>query len=126
LVTQINYTLTYFADRCEKYSHDAIKRYLVGEKITPRLVWENMQSQIVTSPHGYLIFDDKVLDKNASFAIELVGWQWSGNEQAVVKGIGVVNCVYVNPETNQFWIIAAACTTRTEMAKPSSIMRGRC
>jgi hypothetical protein len=93
LVTQINYTLTYFADHCEKFSHDAINRYLRGEKITPRLVWENVQSQIVTSSQGYLIFDDTVLDKNASFAIELVRRQWSGNAHAVIKGIGVVNCV---------------------------------
>jgi len=105
LVTQINYTLTYFADHSEKFSHDAINRYLRGEKITPRLVWENVQSQVVTSPQGYLIFDDTVLDKNASFAIELVRRQWSGNAHAVIKGIGVVNCVYVNPETDQFWII---------------------
>ena len=71
LVTQINYTLTYFADHCEKFSHDAINRYLRDEKITPRLVWENVQAQVVTTPKGYLIFDDTVLDKNASFAIEL-------------------------------------------------------
>src|SRR5438552_13890909 len=36
---------------------------------------------------------------------ELVRRQWSGNAHAVIKGIGVVNCVYVNPETDQFWII---------------------
>ena len=105
LVTQINYTLTYFADHCEKFSHDAINRYLRDEKITPRLVWENVQAQVVTTPKGYIIFDDTVLDKNASFAIELVRRQWSGNAHAVIKGIGVVNCVYVNPETDQFWII---------------------
>jgi len=46
-----------------------------------------------------------VLDKNYSHQIELVRRQWSGNAQAVIKGIGVVNCVYVNPETDQFWII---------------------
>jgi len=42
LVSQINYTLTNFADHCEKFSHDAINRYLRGERIIPRLVWENM------------------------------------------------------------------------------------
>lgn len=105
LSTQINYTLTYFADHCEKFSHDAINRYLRGEKITPRLVWENVQSQVVLTPKGYVVFDDTVLDKDSSFSIELVRRQWSGNEHAVIKGIGVVNCVYVNPETDQFWII---------------------
>lgn len=105
LVSQINYTLTNFADHCEKFSHDAINRYLRAAKLTPRLVWENVRSQVVTTPNGYLVFDDTVLDKNYSHAIELVRRQWSGNAHAVIKGIGVVNCVYVNPETDQFWII---------------------
>lgn len=74
-------------------------------KLTPRLVWENVRRQVVATPKGYLVFDDTVLDKNYSFAIELVRRQWSGNAHAVIKGIGVVNCVYVNPETDQFWII---------------------
>ena len=41
LVSQINYTLTNFADHCARFSHDAINRYLCGERITPRMVWEN-------------------------------------------------------------------------------------
>lgn len=105
LVSQINYTLTNFADHCEQFSHDAINRFLRGEKLTPRLVWENVAAQVVLTPQGYLVFDDTVLDKNYSHAIELVRRQWSGNEKAVIKGIGVVNCVYVNPETDQFWVI---------------------
>jgi hypothetical protein len=47
LVSQINYTLTNFADHNERFSHDQINRYLSGEKITPRLVWENVASQVV-------------------------------------------------------------------------------
>jgi hypothetical protein len=31
--------------------------------------------------------------------------QWSGNEKAVIGGIGLVSCVYVNEETGQFWVI---------------------
>ena len=30
LVTQINYTLTYFADHCEKFSHDAYEQWVPG------------------------------------------------------------------------------------------------
>jgi hypothetical protein len=46
-----------------------------------------------------------VLDKNASHTIELVRRQWSGNEKAVIKGIGAVTCVDVNPVTDPFWLI---------------------
>jgi hypothetical protein len=39
-----------------------------------------VQGQIVPTPRGFISFDDTVLDKNYSFAIELVRWQYSGNE----------------------------------------------
>ncbi len=105
LVSQINYTLTNFADHTERFSHDAINRYLRGERLTPRLVWDNVAAEIVPTPHGYVIFDDTVLDKHSSFAIELVRRQYSGNARGIIKGIGVVTCVYVNPSTDQFWLI---------------------
>jgi hypothetical protein len=51
------------------------------------------------------VFDDSVLDKRYSSKIELVRKQYSGNEHRVIKGIGVVNCLYVNPETGEYWVI---------------------
>jgi hypothetical protein len=105
LVSQINYTLTNFAEHSAQFSHDAINRYLRGERLTPRLVWDNVESQIVRTSKAYIVFDDTVLDKNHSFAIELVRRQYSGNARSVIKGIGVVTCIYINPETDQFWLI---------------------
>ncbi len=105
LVSQTNYTLTYFADHSPGFSHDAVKRYLEEEKLTARMVWEQVQGQVVSSEQGYLAFDDTVLDHNSAFKIELVRRQYSGNAHAVIKGIGVVTCVYINPEIDQFWII---------------------
>lgn len=104
-VSQINYTLTYFADHTKTFCHDTINRYLGNEHLPPRLVWEKVKDQLVVSDQGYIVFDDTVLDKNYSFAIELVRSQYSGNAHQIIKGIGVVNCVYVNPEIDQFWII---------------------
>ena len=40
LSTPINYTLTHFADHCEAFSHDQINRYLAGNRLRPRYVWE--------------------------------------------------------------------------------------
>ena len=105
LSSQINYTLTNFADHSQQYSHDQLNRYLGGDKLTPRLLWEQVKTSIVTSPDGYLLFDDTVADKNYSFAIELVRRQYSGNVHGIIKGIGIVTCAYVNPETVQFWVI---------------------
>jgi hypothetical protein len=105
LSSQINYTLTNFAEHSAYFSHDAINRYLAGDQITPRLVWENVQGQVVQVDDGYLVFDDTVIDKDFSQRIELVRRQYSGNAHGLIKGIGVVTCVYVNPTTEQFWII---------------------
>jgi hypothetical protein len=41
LSSQINYTLTHFADHSEHFSHDIINRYLGGDRITPHLVWDS-------------------------------------------------------------------------------------
>lgn len=105
LVSQTNYTLTYFAEHSQGFSHDGVKRYLEADKLTARLVWENVKGQVVRSPQGYLAFDDTVLDHNSSFKIELVRRQYSGNAHGLIKGIGVVTWVYINPELDQFWII---------------------
>jgi len=105
LVSQINYTLTNFAEHTDKFSHDAINRYLAGEKITPHLVWENVKGQVEQIAEGYLVFDDTVVDKNFSFKMDLVRRQWSGDAHGIIKGVGVVTCVYVNPAVDQFWII---------------------
>lgn len=105
LVSQINYTLTNFAEHSENFSHDAINRQLRGERITSRSGWDNVEGQVIRTPKGYIVFDDTVLDKNYSLAIELGRRQYSGNAHGVIKGIGVVTCLYVNPELDQFWLI---------------------
>ena len=103
--SQINYTLTNFAEHSFKFSHDQLNRLLRDDKLTPRLIWEQTKGQIIMSPDGYLIFDDTVADKNYSSAIELVRRQYSGNTKSVIRGIGIVTCLYVNPELDQFWLI---------------------
>ncbi len=103
--SQINYTQTYLADHSETYSHDSLNRFLRLDKLTPRTLWENVQGDVVVSEQGYVLFDDVVLDKRYSQAARLVRRQWSGNEKRVIYGIGVVTCVYVNPDTGQFWVI---------------------
>lgn len=103
--SQINYTQTYLAAHSERYSHDSINRFLRLDKLTPKTLWENVRSDVVVSERGYILFDDVVLDKRHSSEARLVRRQWSGNEKRVIYGIGVVTCVYVNPETEQFWVI---------------------
>lgn len=105
LSSQVNYTLTNLAEHLKSFSHDTINRYLKGEKLSPRLLWEQIESLVEFDPEAYLIFDDTVLDKRFGPKIESARSQWSGNEKRPIRGIGVVSCVYVNPKTKQFWVI---------------------
>ena len=88
-------------------SHDAINRCRPEDRLTSRLVlvWEHGRGQIQPSVCGFVIFDDTVLDKNFSHKIELVRLQSSGNAYRLIKGIDQVNCVCVNPEIGQYWLI---------------------
>ena len=103
--SQTNYTLTYFADHTIRFSHDAPTRYLRRDRITSKQIWKLAKGDIILSPKGFIVFDDTVLDKNHSRYIELVYKQYSGNEHRVIRGIGLINCIYVNPETAEFWVI---------------------
>jgi len=105
LSSQVNYTLTNLAEHLKSFSHDTINRYLKGEKISPRLLWEQVQPLLELDPQAYLIFDDTVLEKSFGPKIEVVRKQWSGNKKGVINGIGVVSCVYVNPRTGCFWVV---------------------
>jgi DDE superfamily endonuclease len=105
LSSPINYTVTNLADHLDGISHDRINRYLRGEKLTPRLLWDNLKALVQTSEDAYLLFDDTVLDKQYSSAIELTRRQYSGNAHRVIRGIGLISCVYVNAQTGQFWVI---------------------
>jgi hypothetical protein len=43
LSTQTNFTLTQLAEHLQQFSHDTINRYLSGEKLTPRLLSDNIK-----------------------------------------------------------------------------------
>lgn len=105
IATLVNYTQTYMAEHQPVFSHDAINRFLMADDVSQNAVWQSVAHLVRRSGNACLIFDDSVLDKRHSFKIELVRSQYSGNEHGVVKGIGVVNCLYVNLDTNDYWII---------------------
>jgi hypothetical protein len=105
LSSQINYTLTNYAEHVSELSHDMVNRYLKDDKLSPRLIWEHAKAEIISDNNGYIVFDDSIIDKSHSKKIEGSRWQYSGNAHGVIRGIGMVNCIYVNPTTAQFWVI---------------------
>lgn len=105
LSSQINYTCTNLADSVDNLDHNSLYRYLKNEKLTPRLIWEKARETILQTQDGYILFDDTVADKSYSNEIAGVRRQYSGNAGGVVKGIGIVTCVYYNAEADRFWVI---------------------
>jgi hypothetical protein len=103
--SHINYTCTYFADHKDIFSHDRITRFLANSSFDPKTIFHKTTKLITFSPNGYLIFDDSVIDKNTSSKIEMVRKQWSGNKHKVIKGIGLIGCVYYNPDIDEFWLL---------------------
>lgn len=103
--SHINYTNTYFAEHTETLSHDSINRFLAKSDLQPNLIWDKVKDLITWSPGGYLIFDDSVIDKNHSTKIETVYKQWSGNCHKVIRGIGLIGCIYYNPELKESWLL---------------------
>jgi len=93
------------ADHVEQLDHNSVYRYLKNEKLTPRLIWEKARETLVSAADGYLIFDDMVADKSHSHDIAGVRRQYSGNVGGVIKGIGIVTCVYYNAVADRFWVI---------------------
>lgn len=65
LSSQINYTMTNLAEDLKNISHDKINYYLNNEKLTPRLLWDNVKDLIDADEDACIIFDDTVLSKSA-------------------------------------------------------------
>jgi hypothetical protein len=51
LVSQINYTLTNYANHTEKFSHDMANRYLAEDEVRPRVIWENVKDRVIPSTY---------------------------------------------------------------------------
>lgn len=89
LSSQVNYTLTHLAEHLQSFNHDTINRYLRGQQLPPRLLWDSAQDKVQPTAQGYLLFDDTVLDKSFGPCIELTRRQYSGNTHSVIRGIGL-------------------------------------
>ena len=79
--SQVNYTLTNLADHLQSWSHDTINRYLRGEVLPPRLLWENAREVMEFDASAYVVFDDTVLDKQFG------------------------PCLYVHPRSGRCWVL---------------------
>lgn len=76
-------------------SHDSISRWLGDGHLRPSDIWSAASSQVLGRDLGVIAVDDTVLSKKRSAKIELVRWQYSGTEHDVIKGIGLLNFLWI-------------------------------
>lgn len=76
-------------------SHDSISRWLEEAHIKPKDIWNQAKDKVLGT-NGIIVADETVLNKNRSNKIELVRWQYSGTVHDVLKGIGMLNFLWVN------------------------------
>lgn len=82
-------------------SHDGISRWLKEKHFSPRDIWSTSEKLIDFNEECLMIADDSVLSKTFSKKIELVNYQYSGNEHDVVAGIGLVNLLWYGCKQEQ-------------------------
>lgn len=80
-------------------SHDSISNWLKSRHFSPKNVWLEAKSYVDCSAPNVLIVDDSTLDKHRSKNIDLVRYQYSGNEHAVIPGIGMTNLLWHSLDT---------------------------
>lgn len=78
-------------------SHDSISRWLSDQCLRPSDIWMAASAQVLGSALGVLAADDTVLSKQRSAKMELVRYQYSGTEHDVIKGIGLLNFLWISP-----------------------------
>lgn len=105
LSTPFNYTCTNMANHKPHVSHDVVSDFLRQERLTPSQLWSVVSPYIEDSEDSVIIADDSVQDKRYSKMIELVKRQYSGNEHATIRGIGLVNFVHSSGNDGDFWPI---------------------
>jgi len=76
-------------------SHDSISRWLSDAHCQPKDIWTEAKTHVLGTT-GVLIADETVLNKERSDKIELVRYQYSGTEHDVIKGIGMLNFLWVD------------------------------
>lgn len=77
----------------EELSHDAVSRWLSDTTCQPKDIWEAARRDVLGTT-GVIIGDETVLDKSRSKKVELVHWQYSGDEHDIIRGIGMLNMLW--------------------------------
>lgn len=100
LAAQDSYTCTELEQVApEHMAHDSPTRLLAKQRLTPKILWKNVQPH-VDPTSGFLIVDDSVIDKPKMRELGLARWQYSGAHHDIVKGIGLTSLLWTGTGTS--------------------------
>jgi putative transposase len=74
-------------------AHDAFTRLLHRLEPDADALWHEVEP-LIDPTDGVLVIDDSTLDKPRARHMPLVGYHWSGNHHAVVRGINLITAVW--------------------------------
>lgn len=74
-------------------AHDSFTRLLHRLEPDSATLWTEVEP-LIRPTDGVLVIDDSTLDKPRARHIDLVGWHWSGNHHAVVRGINLITALW--------------------------------
>lgn len=79
-------------------SHDAITRFLSDREYTNKDLWKLVKPVIreIETDDGVIAIDDTIEEKQYTDENDIVAWHWDYVFNRSVKGVNILNCVYVN------------------------------
>ena len=80
----------------QEISHDAVQRFLSGEKQTAADLWRIVKPHVrdIESKEGVLIIDDSIAEKPYTDMNEIICWHYDHTQGRTIKGINFVTCLY--------------------------------
>ena len=102
LSTPRNYTCIHLAEHLPEVSHDQVNRFLRTRQLPANQLRELVLPLLDDSPEAFVLVDDSVQDKRYSKFIDVAKRQYSGADQGMVTGIGLINLVHSNGQAGDF------------------------
>jgi hypothetical protein len=83
-------------------SHDQITRFLSGEELNGKLLWQKTKKLVrrYENGEGRLIFDDTIVEKAYMDENEIVCWYYDHSKGRTVKGINILTAFYTAENEN--------------------------
>jgi hypothetical protein len=85
------------------YSHDQISRFLAQEQLDQKDYWKMVKKiirKIECATSGIIAIDDTIEEKPHTTENDIVCWHWDHSKGRNIKGINLVNFLYVRTTSN--------------------------